>query len=72
MHLEGLQMEYDTTPVLDLSIKKNRRESVDSYSEQGLDLTSESRRDGENQPGGRTYKKNLMKRYRKFYNGNNY
>jgi hypothetical protein len=58
-------------PVLDLSIPKARRDSeADSYStaeftegrytEHGLDLTCPDRKEG-----GGTYKKNLLKRYRK-------
>lgn len=63
IHANYTPMEYETSPVLDLSMKKQRRESVmsDSSCEQGLDsgdLKKESN-------GAKTYKKNLLKRYRK-------
>jgi len=60
--LDQMDTDCDTSPALDLSLKK-RHSSVDC--EQTLDLNSpESRPEAE--AGGRTYKKNLLKRYCKF------
>lgn len=58
-------MDYETSPVLDLSMKKERRESVmseDSSIDQGLDF-GESKKDTSS---AKTYKKKLLTRYCKF------
>ncbi|CAG2254429.1 ELF1_2_4 [Mytilus edulis] len=55
-------MDYETSPVLDLSMKKERRESVmseDSSIDQGLDF-GESKKDTSS---AKTYKKKLLTRY---------
>lgn len=59
-------MEYETSPVLDLSMKKQRRESVmseDSSCDQAMD---DSKRDMCS-TSAKTYKKKLLNRYCKLF-----
>ena len=58
-------MDYETSPVLDLSMKKERRESVmsDSSCEQGAESADSKKETG----GAKTYKKKLLTRYCKFF-----
>lgn len=48
-------MDLDSVPILDLSLKKTRYDSVDSCEEGRVPPSDKA--------GGGTYKKNLMKRY---------